>query len=139
MKIVVASPDAACYSDHTGHGASLRGDTDMTVIEMAKASAAVAAQGYVELYLGGEDAYPCGFAWVEVKPKHKGNTKDGKAERVVLKDMGFKLDYTGKTFSLWNPSGLWYQNMDAKYVGAVAAASVLKEAGFDAYACSRLD
>jgi hypothetical protein len=75
------------------------GDTDMTVIEMAKASAAVAAQGYVELYLGGEDAYPCGFAWVEVKPKHKGNTKDGKAERVVLKDMGFKLDYTGKTFS----------------------------------------
>jgi hypothetical protein len=111
----------------------------MTVIEMAKASAAVAAQAYVELYLGGEDDFPCGFAWVEVKPKHKGNTKDGKAERVVLKDMGFKLDHTGKIFSLWNPSQIYYQNMDAKYVGAVAAANVLKEAGFDAYACSRLD
>lgn len=111
----------------------------MTVIEMAKAAAVVAAQGYVELYLGGEDDYPCGFAWVDVTPKHKGNTKDGKAERATLTEMGFKLNYTGKTFSLWNPSCSSFQNMDTKYAGAVAAANVLKEAGFNASAGCRLD
>jgi len=115
------------------------GETEMTIIEMAKAAADVATEGYLQLYLGGEDDYPCGFAWVDVTPKHKGNTKDGKAERATLTEMGFKLDYTGKRFSMWNPSNSSLQNMDAKYVGAVAAANVLKEAGFNAAAGCRLD
>jgi len=111
----------------------------MTVIEMAKAAAVVASEGYLQIYLGGEDDYPCGFAWVDITPKHKGNTKDGKAERAVLTEMGFKLDHTGKKFTLWNPSEIYVQNMDTKYAGAVAAASVLKEAGFNACAACRLD
>jgi hypothetical protein len=115
------------------------GETEMTVIEMAKAAAVVASEGYLQIYLGGEDDYPCGFAWVDVMPKHKGNTKDGKAERATLTEMGFKLDHTGKKFTLWNPSQIYVQNMDTKYAGAVAAANVLKEAGFNASAGCRLD
>jgi hypothetical protein len=49
------------------------------------------------------------------------------------------LDYTGKKFTLWNPSEIYVQNMDTKYAGAVAAANVLKEAGFNASAGCRLD
>jgi hypothetical protein len=87
----------------------------------------------------GEDRGCCGFAWVNIKPKHKGNTKEGKAERVILREMGFSLDWTGKEFTYWNPSELPVQNVDCKRIGAVAAAHVLREHGFDAYAGSRLD
>lgn len=111
----------------------------MTVIELAKSAASQTALAYLDLWFGGEDTFPCGFAWVEVTPKHKGNTREGKAERAALRDMGFTLDHTGKKFSLWNPSGLSVQNMDVKYAGAGAAANVFKEAGLDASANCRLD
>ena len=48
-------------------------------------------------------------------------------------------DYTGKRFSLWNPSKSHFQNIDCKEAGARAAAKVLEDVGFDAYANSRLD
>jgi hypothetical protein len=88
---------------------------------------------------GGQDVGMCGFAWVNVKPKHKGNTKEGKAERKVLREMGFELDWTGKEFQYWNPSKLGVQNVDVKAHGAGVAARILREHGFDAYAGSRLD
>ena len=81
----------------------------------------------------------CGFAWVTIYPKHKGNTKDGKAERVVIRDMGVELDWTGKSFQMWNPSKHPAQNIDTKEAGARAAAEVLRKHGFNAYAGSRLD
>jgi hypothetical protein len=81
----------------------------------------------------------CGFAWVTILPKHKGNTKSGKAERKILTSMGFRKDWTGKAYELWNPSGYGGQNVDIKEAGADAAAQVLKGYGFNAYAGSRLD
>lgn len=105
----------------------------------AKAEAHKKAEAYLGSHYGGHDAGMCGFAWVNVRPKHKGNTKEGKAERKVLREMGFELDWTGKEFQWWNPSGLGVQNVDSKHAGAVAAASILREHGFNAYAGSRLD
>lgn len=81
----------------------------------------------------------CGFAWTSVYPVHKGNTKPGRAERRALESMGFRKDWTGKAWELWNPSGYGGQNVDIKEAGAVAAARVLKAHGLNAYAGSRLD
>ena len=98
-----------------------------------------ATDTYIKDVLKGEDAFACGFAWVDIYPKFKGNTKDGKAERKVIRELGFELDYTGKTFSLWNPSKSYIQNIDCKEAGARAAARFLKFYGFNAYPNSRLD
>lgn len=103
------------------------------------AEAKAASDKFFKENLGGVDAYACGFAWVTVYPKHKGNTKDGKAERKVLESLGFKKDWTNKAYEIWNPGQYSGQNIDAKYVGACAAAVVLKEHGFNAYASERLD
>lgn len=96
-------------------------------------------QAHLDAHFGGQDRGMCGFAWVNIRPKHKGNTRDGKAERLILRAMGFELDWTGKEFQYWNPSNLSCQNVDAKHAGAVACAKVLRSYGFQAYAGSRLD
>lgn len=98
-----------------------------------------AADKFFQEKLGGVDAYACGFAWVTVYPEHKGNTKEGKAERKVLAELGLEKDWTGKAYQIWNPSGHYCQNVDTKEEGARAAAAVLKKYGFKAYAGSRLD
>ena len=74
----------------------------------------------------------CGFAWVTVHPEHKGNTRLGKAERSILKSLGFEKDWTGKAYELCNPTGYAGQSMDVKEVGARAYAEVLQEHGFKA-------
>ena len=86
----------------------------------------------------GEPMY-CGFAWVTVYPEHKGNTRLGKQERAVLEAMGFRKDYTGKAYQLWNPTGYAGQSMDVKEAGAQAYAEVLRGAGYKAYMGSRAD
>ena len=86
----------------------------------------------------GEPMY-CGFAWVTVYPEHKGNTKQGKAERKILEAMGFRKDWTGKAYELWNPGNYAGPSMDVKEVGAQAYAEVLRTAGFKAYMGSRAD
>ena len=86
----------------------------------------------------GEPVY-CGFAWVTVYPEHKGNTRLGKQERAVLEAMGFRKDYTGKAYQLWNPTGYAGQSMDVKEAGAQAYAEVLRGAGYKAYMGSRAD
>jgi hypothetical protein len=98
-----------------------------------------AATKYLSAYFGGQDYGACGFAWVTVYPVHKGNTKEGKQERKILREMGLELDWTGKAFQYWNPSKLGVQNVDSKYMGACEAAKVLKSYGFKASAGSRLD
>ena len=87
----------------------------------------------------GGDGMCCGFAWVTVYPFHKGNTRAGRSEREILTALGFKKDWTGKSYELWNPSGSPVQNIDIKEAGANAAALVLRKHGFNAYANSRLD
>lgn len=108
-------------------------------------AARIAAQDYVNEWTRttggnayGEPVY-CGFAWVTVYPQHKGNTKQGKAERAVLKQLGARVDHTGKAYQIYNPSGWGGQSMDVKEAGAAAAAAVLKRYGFTAYMGSRAD
>lgn len=113
--------------------------TAKTVRELAFAAAAVATDRYIENVLKGEDAFSCGFAWVTVQPKHKGNTKLGREERKVLSALGLKKDWTEKRFQWWNPSMSYFQNIDCKEEGAKAAAKVLETYGLDAWAESRLD
>jgi hypothetical protein len=106
--------------------------------EMLLAAANAAAE-YVTRHYGGVDAGACGFAWATIYPEHKGNTRAGKAERAVMRDLGFEPDWTGKSFQLWNPSKWGGQNVDTKEAGARAAVAVLKKYGFKSSAGSRLD
>jgi hypothetical protein len=111
----------------------------MNVIDQAKTAAAIAAELYLHVNYGGADDGPCGFAWVDIIPVHKGNTKAGRAERAVLREMGFELDWTEKKFSMWNPSRNPCQCMDAKFAGAKAAALILVQHGFNAVPACRYD
>lgn len=113
-------------------------DTDTILNEMT-AAAQAAAQEHADKYHEGRDGGACGFAWVEVYPENKGNTKLGKQERALLKAMGFRVDWTGKTFQKWDPANWPGQSIDCKEAGAYAAASVLKKYGFRAFSGSRLD
>jgi hypothetical protein len=113
---------------------------DTTAIrEEFETAARAAADQFFADRMGGVDRGMCGFAWVTIYPEHKGNTRDGKTERKVLEDMGFRKDYTGKAYEYWNPSRHGAQNVDTKEAGARAAALVLKRYGFRASAGSRLD
>jgi hypothetical protein len=111
-------------------------DINTVKAEMTAAAVEAAADMYKQI---GGDRYACGFAWVTIYPKHKGNTRLGKAERAVLTALGFRKDYTGRAYELWNPSGSPVQNVDIKEAGARAAATVLRGYGLDAYCGSRLD
>jgi hypothetical protein len=111
-------------------------DIDTIRTEML-AAAREAAENKIKEY--GGDRYACGFAWTTVYPKFKGNTRQGKEERKILASLGFRKDWTGKNFELWNPSGAAVQSVDIKETGAEAAAQVLRKHGLDAWANSRLD
>jgi len=113
--------------------------TPQEIRDLAWAQAKVDCDKYIEQNLDGQDAFDCGFAWVNIYPKHKGNTKQGRAERKFLREMGLDLDYTGKRFNWWNPANCGFQNIGCKEAGAQGAAKVLRAFGFDAHADSRLD
>ena len=81
----------------------------------------------------------CGFGWVQVTPEHKGNTRLGKQERTVLEQMGFRKDWTGKSYQLWNAGGYNGQSMDVKEAACDAYASVLQSYGIRAGVGSRAD
>ena len=113
--------------------------TNTLTQELIQATAFAAADKFFMNTMNGEDAGACGFAWVTVYPEHKGNTKLGKAERAVLKSLGFDKDWTGKAYQMWNPSKYATQNIDTLEAGAQAAAQLLQQHGYKAYAGSRLD
>ena len=108
------------------------------IVAEARVAAQLAANNYFNKEMGGQDNYPCGFAWVSIYShdgqKLKGNTKLGRN----LKRAGVEQDYR-RVFRIYNPSGINCQNIDVKEVGARAAAEVLKRYGFSAYPDSRLD
>ena len=103
------------------------------LVDEAKAKAYAAADEHENKYYpeGGWGA--CGFAWVNIWGI-KGNTKLGRA----MKAAGIEKDYSG-AHSIWNPSKYPTQNVSTLEAGAQAAAQVFKDAGFTAYAGSRLD
>lgn len=106
--------------------------------EMTEAAHA-ASRAYLDKYLGGVDQYSCGFSWVNIVPKHKGNTRDGRAERKIYAALGFEKDWTGREYQLWNPGGWGGQNVDVKEAGSTAAAEVLRKHGINCYVGCRLD
>lgn len=119
-------------------------NNDETMLKAAHASATeaakLAAQDHLDKYYGGQDAGACGFAWVTFYPKNKGNTKLGKLERKLIESIGFRKDYTGKSWQLWNPADARCQNVDAKYAGAEAYAKILgATAGVKVSPADRLD
>ena len=82
---------------------------------------------------GGQDSFPCGFAWVTVY--------DVKLSTKLSKEMA-KLGFSkahGDGIQLWNPSKSPVQNVDIKLEGAEAYAGLLRHHGFKAYANSRWD
>jgi len=104
-----------------------------TIVAEAKDAARKAAQTFINDELDGEDRFACGFAWVSIHGV-KGNTKLGKN----LKAAGVEQAWD-RSFQIWNPAEVGFQNIDCKEVGARAAAEVFKRYGFTAYAGSRLD
>lgn len=113
--------------------------TQTLTADLIRATAFRAADQFFQTRLGGQDQYACGFAWVTVYPKNKGNTRAGKAERKELEALGFRKDWTGKAYQLWNPSGMGVQNIDTLEAGAEAAAKLMQSYGYTAYSGSRLD
>lgn len=108
--------------------------------EKATEAAAKAAQDLLDKYYGGQDHGACGFAWVTYYPLNKGNTRDGKDERRMVESIGFRKDWTGKSWQLWNPAKIGAQNIDAKEAGARAYADTLMaEVGLRVSVGSRLD
>jgi hypothetical protein len=88
-----------------------------------------------ELNLTMGQAWPCGFAWVNISGV-KLSTKQGKE----FARLGFRKAYGYKnTVQLWNPSGHNTQNMDVKEMAADVYAEVFRQAGFNAFAGSRMD
>jgi len=79
----------------------------------------------------------CGFAWVDVYPVNKGNTRDGKEERKLLERFGFRKNDYEKTYQLWISA--YNQSMQKKETYARAFAEVLRSNGLKAYSGSRMD
>lgn len=99
-------------------------------------AAAKASQSAMEKY---GDFGSCGFAWITIVPKYRGNTKEGKAERKILAELGFEKDWTGRNYMIWNPSKIGAQSVFIREAGSSAGANILRYYGFDAYSNSRLD
>lgn len=76
--------------------------------------------------------YPCGFAWVNIKPARGPFVK-------YLKDNNLGRTSMMGGFDVWNPSGNSTQWMDAKYAGAKVFAEILKSHGVNARAQQRID
>lgn len=101
-----------------------------TVVTIATEAAVKATAEYIRA--NGEH-YPCGFAWVNIKPARGPLIK-------YLKEIKFGRtdDYYGG-YTIWNPSENATQCMDAKEAGARAFAEVLKKYGVKCFARTRLD
>jgi len=99
------------------------------IIEAGLEEAARFTAAYIEQY--GEH-FPCGFAWVKIKPARGQFVK-------VLKEMKLgDTSYEGG-YSVWNPSKNFTQCMDAKEAGARAFAEHLRKYGVDVTSHTRLD
>ena len=110
--------------------------TDIEVEAIIKAAVAEASRhskAYLEQHLLGVDNYPCGFAWVNIKPAR------GQFVKVMKKmKLGRTDDYYGG-YTVWNPSEWNGQNMDVKEAGARAFAAELRKHGLKCSVATRLD
>lgn len=81
------------------------------------------------------DGYPCGFAWVNIKPARGDFVKFLKENKIGRKDDY----YGGYTISSYDVSGWNGQNMNVKEEQCYAFAAVLQKNGINAYVQSRID
>jgi len=86
-------------------------------IDMALEKAAEATKAYLEAHP--DQWYPCGFAWVAIKPARGPLVK-------ALKERGLSTERYGGGCVVYNPSGNSTQCMDAKEAGARAFADFMK-------------
>ena len=109
------------------------------VLVCVEEEATIASETFLKDELGGRDAFPCGFAWVNILgfkgQKITGNTKMGK----LLKEAGITQNYGDRKFQLWCPGRIGCQNVYVIEHGAEQAATVLATAGFDIEVGSRWD
>ena len=101
------------------------------LIEKAQKAAEDATDAYIKQ--NPDQWYPCGFAWVNIKP-----ARGPLITEMKRMGLGRKDEYYGG-WTIWNPSHHSTQCMDAKAAGAHAIADVLLEAGYKAYAAVRMD
>lgn len=98
-----------------------------------RASAAAAEACAAYLSANPNQWYPCGFAWVTIKPARGPYVAYLKSIKEGSKG------YAGG-WEIWNPSGNNTQCMDAKMAGARAyAAEVVRLGGPNMYVGSRMD
>lgn len=109
----------------------LTDDQANLIISEACRAAAEVTKNYLE-DIGGCQ-YPCGFAWVIIKPAR------GQLVKLMKKRGLGRVDETFGGFVVYNPSGNFSQNMDAKYEGAKAFVEMLKQHDVNAVAHQRID
>ena len=109
-----------------------------TIVNVARTEAKKAATKFLNEELGGADQFACGFAWVTIYGVNGKKIRRNSKLSQAFARAGVTRDYQN-CLQIWNPAGLPVQNVDTLLAGAKAAADVLQEAGFDAYAGSRLD
>jgi hypothetical protein len=87
---------------------------------------------------GNTDWDACGFGWVNIY-RFNGKNLDGRTKMgKLMKAAGVRQDYT-RAYQVWNPGGYRGQSISIKEAAATAYARVLQDAGFTAYAGSRMD
>ena len=106
---------------------------ELDIFREAQEAAALAAQQMINANPG--VWYPCGFAWVKIKP-----ARGRFVEMCKDRDLGRVDTYEGG-FMIYNPSENSTQWMDAKEAGARAFVEVLKKhyPTMKVYAQSRMD
>ncbi len=92
---------------------------ELDVFTEAEQAAELAAQAHLDANPG--VWYPCGFAWVKIRP-----ARGRFVEMCKQQDIGRTDDYEGG-FVIYNPSHNSTQWMDAKAEGARAFVEVLKK------------
>jgi hypothetical protein len=102
------------------------------IINEAEVAAKKAEQDYINRYLPNGDSFPCGFAWVNIKP-----AKGKLITELKARNAGHKSYYGG--YDVWNPSRSNYQNVDCKYAAAQAYSEVLNKYGYKSTPESRWD
>lgn len=83
---------------------------------------------------GKQDGYPCGFAWITIKPAR------GKfVNYLKSQGIGRRATYGGYALSSYDTSSFSGQNMDVKQDGCEAFAEVLRANGVDCSVETRID
>ena len=103
----------------------------LKLVQKAQEEAQKATAEYIDANSISE--YPCGFAWVNIKP-----ARGPLIELMKRMGLGRRDEYAGG-WTIWNPSGHLTQNMYVKEAGAMAFAKVLRDAGYKASAHTRMD